>query len=126
MRKPLLSLLLLAPLLPGCVVAAAAAGVLVSQEALDNNVYVATLYRDAKHVWASAKVTLSRMSPKPIEVQDDVRKAVADIDDGKASVSVETYDLNRSTLKVSAKKFGVNNGELAKMVYDKIVRDLER
>jgi anti-sigma factor RsiW len=130
MRKPLPLLVTLAPLsvaLAGCIaVGAAAAGILVSQEVLDNNVYVATIDRDADQVWTSAKVALNRASLKPIEVQDDVRKAVADIDDAKVSVSVETYDLNRSTLRVSAKKYGVNNGEIAKMVYDKILHEIER
>jgi hypothetical protein len=41
-------------------------------------------------------------------------------------VSVETYDLNRSTLRVSAKKYGVNNGEIAKMVYDKIIHEVDQ
>ena len=134
MRKLLRTSLLLAPLslgmalgLGGCLVAgAAAAGILVSQEVLDNNVYVATLDRDANQVWASAKVALNRASLKPIDVQDDVRQAVADIDDAKVTVSVETYDLNRSTLRVSAKKYGVNNGEIAKMVYDKILHELDQ
>jgi hypothetical protein len=130
MRKPLLLLVLLAPLtagLAGCIVAgAAAAGILISQDVLDNNVYVATIDRDANQVWTSAKLALNRASLKPIDVQDDVRQAVAEIDDAKVTVNVETYDLNRSTLRVSAKKYGVNNGEIAKMMYDKILHELDR
>ena len=119
--------LALASLASGCVAAAAgAAAVIISQDVIDNNVYVATLDRDADQVWASAKVALSHASPRPYEVQDDVRKAIADVDDAKVTVTVETYDLNRSTLRVSARKFGVNNGAIAKMVYDKILQELDR
>jgi hypothetical protein len=125
MRTPLL-LLALAPLFTGCAaVAVGAAAVIVSQDVLDNNVYVATLDRNADQVWNSAKVALNHASLKPIDVQDDVKRATADIDDAKVTVSVETYDFNRSTLRVSAKKFGVNNGEIAKMVYDKILHEID-
>jgi hypothetical protein len=111
----------------GCAaVAAGAAAVVISQDVLDNNVYVARLDRPAEIVWASAKVALSHLSPKPYDVQDDVRTAVADVDDAKVTVSVDTYDLNRSTLRVSARKYGVNNGEIAKMVYDRILQELDK
>jgi len=127
MRKPLLLVLSIAPVFASCVAAGAAvAGVLISQEVLDNNIYVATLDRDADTVWASTKVALSRASLKPIDTQEDIRQATAEIDDAKVTVGVETYDLNRSTLRVSAKKYGVNNGEIAKMTYDKILHELEQ
>ena len=124
----ILALLLAAPLFTGCAAAVLGigAGVIVSQDVLDNSVYVATLDRDAEAVWTSAKLALNRASLKPIDVQDDVRQAVAEIDDAKVTVNVETYDLNRSTLRVSAKKYGVNNGEIAKMVYDKILHEIEK
>jgi hypothetical protein len=124
--------LLLAALVPfslgltGCLAVGAVGGVLVAQEVLDNNVYVARLDRDAGEVWASAKIALNRASLTPIDAQDDVRHAIADVDDAKVTVDVETYDLNRSTLRVSAKKYGVNNGEIAKMVYDKIIHELDQ
>jgi hypothetical protein len=127
MRKPLFLLLSIAPVFTGCLAAAVgAAAVVVSQDVLDNNVYVATLDRGADQVWTSAKVALNHASLKPIDVREDVRQATAEIDDAKVTVSVETYDLNRSTLRVSAKKYGVNNGQIAKMVYDKILNEIDR
>ena len=111
----------------GCAaVAAGAAAVVISQDVLDNNVYVARLDRSADLVWASAKVALSHLSPKPYDIQDDIRQATADVDDAKVTVTVDTYDLNRSTLRVSARKYGVNNGEIAKMVYDRILQELDK
>jgi hypothetical protein len=129
MRTPLLLLaiapLAIASLFSGCAaVAVGAAAVIVSQEVIDSNVYVATLDKSADEVWNSAKVALNHASLKPIDTQDDLRKATADIDDAKVTVSVETYDLNRCTLRVSAKKYGVNNGQTAKMVYDKILHEI--
>ncbi len=126
MRHLALLSILLAPTFAGCAaVGVGAAAVLVSQEVIDSNTYIATVDRDVDRVWTSAKVALNHASLKPIDVQDDVRQAVADIDDAKVTVNVETYDLNRSTLRVSAKKYGVNNGEIAKRVYDKILNELE-
>jgi len=127
MRKLLCLSLSLIPLATGCAVAAAGvAGVLISQEVLDNNIYVATIDRGADDVWTSTKIALNKASLKPIDVQEDIRQADATIDDAKVKVNVETYDLNRSTLTVSARKYGVNNGEIAKMVYDKILHEIEK
>ena len=127
MQKTLLSLVLLAPLFHSCAAAAlgVGAGVLISQEMMDNNIYVGQLNSDVNKVWSSAKTTLSHSSLKPIDVDNEVRSATAEIDGAKVTVTVETYDLNRSMLKVTAKKYGVNNGEIAQMTFNKIVADLE-
>ncbi len=128
MSKTLLSLVLLAPLFHSCAAAAlgVGAGVLISQEMMDNNIFVGQLNSDVNKVWSSTKTTLSHSSLKPIDVDNDVRTATAEIDGAKVTVTVETYDLNRSMLKVTAKKYGVNNGEIAQMTFNKIVADLEQ
>jgi hypothetical protein len=130
MSKTLLSLFLIAPILTGFTGCAAAAlgvgaGVLISQEMMDNNIYVGQLNSDVNKVWSSAKTTLSHSSLKPIDVDNEVRTATAEVDGAKVTINVETYDLNRSLLKVTAKKYGVNNGEMAEMMFNKIVGDLE-
>jgi hypothetical protein len=127
MSKTLLSLVLLTPLFTGCAAAAlgVGAGVLISQEMMDNNIYVGQLNSDVNKVWSSAKATLSHSSLKPIDVDNEVRSATAEIDGAKVTINVETYDLNRSVLKVMAKKYGVNNGEIAEMMFNKIVSELE-
>lgn len=127
MRKALSVLLLLVPVTQGCVAAAlgVGAGVLVSQDLTNNNTYVGQLNKDSNKVWASAKTTLSHMSLKPIDVDNDTRTATADIDGASVTVNVETYDLNQSRLKVAAKKYGVNNGEIADHVFKRITADLE-
>jgi hypothetical protein len=127
MRKLLLPALLLAPLLQGCAaILGVGAGVLISQEMLDNSTYVARLDVGVDRLWTSAKTTLSHMSLKPIETDDDLRTAEATVDGSAVAISVEAYDLDRSILKVAAKKYGVANGEMAKLTLDKIVEDLEK
>lgn len=127
MRKLLLVALATIPLTQGCAaLLGVGAGVLITQEMLDNQTYVARLELGSERMWPSAKTTLSHLSLKPIDVDDDLRVAIADIDQAKVTVAVETYDLNQSILRVSAKKFGVANGEIAKMVLDKILDDVDR
>ena len=128
MHKALLTVLFLAPLVPGCAAAAvgAGAGVLFSQEVLDNQTFVARLDKDANQAWTSTKTTLSHASLKPIDVDNDMRTAIAEVDGAKVTASIETYDLNRSVLKVSAKKYGVSNGDIAKVVFDKVMTELDR
>lgn len=128
MPKSLLALVLFAPLIQGCVAAAlgVGAGLVVSQDVLDNNTYVAHLNVDVNRTWASVKTSMSHASLKPMDVDNDVRKVTAEVDGAKVIASVETYDLNRSVVNVSAKKYGVSNGEIAKMVLDKILNDLEK
>lgn len=127
MRKLLLVALAALPLTTGCAaVLGVGAGVLITQEMLDNQTYVARLELSSERTWPTAKTTLSHLSLKPIDVDDDLRVAVADIDQSKVTVAVETYDLNQSILRVSAKKYGVANGEIAKMVLDQILEDLDR
>ena len=115
------------PLVSGCVAVAAGgvAGVLV-HDSMDNSTYTAQVRSDVRRTWASAKSSLSHVSLKPITTNDELRTATADVDGGVVTVSVEAFDLDQSTVRVSAKKFGLNNGTLAKYVHDKILDDLAK
>lgn len=125
--RSLVGALLLAPLFSACVAAAlgVGAGLIVSQGMLDNNTYVVRLNEDVERVWKVTKRTLSDASIELIEVDEDIRTARAKIDGADVTASVEAYDLDRSLLKVEAKKFGVVNGELAELTTRKILRELE-
>lgn len=125
MRKPLLAALLLVPCFSSCaLVAGGVAGTVLFNETNDNSVFVGQLNSSGQKTWAQTKVTLSNLSLKPIEVDNEAMKATADIDDAKVTVTVSTYDFNKSEIKVSAKKYMVNNGQIARMVFDKVVADL--
>ncbi len=126
MRTSILAALLLFPCVASCAVVAVGAGVLVGQQVLDDNVYIGQLTTDASRTWAQVKTTLSHMSLKPIEADNERRKAVAEIDGATVTVFVETYDLNRSQLKVSATKYGFSASETARMVFERITQDLDK
>lgn len=124
--KILSSLLLVAAGLSGCAaVAVGAAGVLVAQEVLPNNTYVAQVSVDSRKAWASAKSTLSHMSIDPIQTDEELKEATARYDDATVKVQVETFDVGKSTIRVHARKFGVTSGEIAEVTLSKILRDLD-
>jgi hypothetical protein len=130
MRTPhllALAVLALVPLFQGCVAAAAAgAGVVAGQVVLQDNTYISHLNTDSGRVWAQTKSTLSRKSAKPLEVDENHRRAVADLEGTYVTVTVETYDLNVSVLKVSAKKYGFPENDMAKVVLDRITEDINK
>lgn len=130
MRTPILlavTILAAAPLFQGCIVAAAAgAGVVAGSTIIEDGVYTSHLNTDSGRTWAQAKSTLSRKSSKPIDVDDNRRRATADMEGTTVTVSVETFDLNASILRVSAKKFGFPDNDMAKIVLDRITEDLNK
>ena len=130
MRTPFLSLvavLALLPLFQSCVVAASAgAGAVAGTVLMEDNTYISHLNADSQRVWAQTKSTLSRKSSKPIEVDENRRRATADSEGTTVTVSVETYDLNVSVLKVSAKKYGFPDNDIAKIFLDRITEDLNK
>ena len=125
MRSTALLAAILCLILPGCVaLLGVGAGIVISQDILDNETYVAQLQEDVDVAWAVAKSSLSHQSESPLEVEDDLRTARGLVDDADVIVSVEAYDLNRCRMSVSASKYGISNGEIAEMVFDRILKDL--
>jgi hypothetical protein len=124
----LLPIALMAPLVSSCVAAAVGvgAGAVIGTEVLDNDTYVARIDMSSARLWPTAKTTLSHMSMKPIDVNDALKTAVAEIDQAKVTVVVETYDIEQSVLRVNARKYGIANGDISKMVLDNILSDLEK
>lgn len=125
MRNVLIIALLALPL-SSCLVAGAAAGVVLGSEMLDNRAYVSHIDKDAKVVWNTVKDFLAQESAELIEFDDQTRIAKAKLDDAKVTVTVEAFDIDRSVLTVSAKKYmsTVNDGEFAKVVMERLHRRL--
>ena len=48
------------------------------------------------------------------------------MDGASVTVTVSTVDIGESEIRVAAKKYGVANGEIARMTFDKILADLDR
>lgn len=125
MRNALVIALLALPL-SSCLVAGAAAGVVIGSEMLDNRAYVSHIDKDAKVVWNTVKDFLAQESPELIEFDDQTRIAKAKLDDANVTVTVEAFDIDRSVLTVSAKKYmsTVNDGEFAKIIMERLHRRL--
>ncbi|MDZ4773237.1 MAG: DUF3568 family protein [Planctomycetota bacterium] len=124
---PLALVLATAPLFQSCIVAAAAgAGAVAGTAMMEDNTFVSHLNTDSQRTWVQTKATLSRKSSKPIEVDENRRTATADFEGTVVTVSVETYDLNVSILKVSAKKYGFPDNDIAKIMLDRITEDLNK
>ncbi len=128
MRKsPLLVLLVLvASVSSACVVAAVGTGVMAGQVLFEDNTYIGHINVETGRTWAQTKTTLSHRSSQPVDVDEAHRKIVADIDSVTVTASVETYDVNVSVLRVSAKKYGFADNEMAKMMFDRITEDINR
>ncbi len=121
MRTQLAVLCLLGlPFTAGCLAAGVVGGVVLSQELMDNNTYVSHLNSESRDVWATVKTCLADWSLEVIEVDENARIAKADIDGSKVTVAVEAYDADKCVMKVSARKFGVSNGEMAQIVTERL------
>jgi len=105
--------------------AGAAAGGVVYNEFAENKIYEAQFNMDSEAVWHSAKATVSHTATDPIEVDRDLRKLVAKIDGAVVIVTVETFDLDQSILRIEAKRYGIIDGEVASRVLTKIREGLE-
>lgn len=133
MRKtdwPLLLALSLPTLVGGCAAAAVVGvglgAVVVSQELTDSNVYVTHLSMNVGEVWNTSKVFLADQSLELIETDETARIASARIDGAKVTVAVEAYDIDKTLMRVSAKRYGVNDGDMARIITERITRRLDQ
>jgi hypothetical protein len=116
----MLASLLALPLVSSCAVIGVGAGVVVSQELLDNNTYVSHIERDISFVWPEVKIYLSEASLDLIEVDEAKRTVKARIDGADVMASVEAWDMDRTIVRMEAKRFGVNDGEMARTIMERI------
>ncbi len=104
MRSAILIALLLC-IAPSCELLVPATAGAMAANSSDDSTYVVQVRAGVEVAWASSKATLSHLSLKPIDTDDAARKAMAEIDNSKVTVTVEAYDLDQSVIKVSAMKF---------------------
>jgi hypothetical protein len=124
MRKFVFLLLLLAPTLPGCAVAAIAAvsgAVVVSS--VSKNATTSIIERRTSIVWASVKSTLAEMSDQPVATLEDEMQATATIDNHTVVVTVKAFDLEKSQVFIDATEFGLPSSAMAQEVMGRISRD---
>ena len=130
--KRTLSLLALAPLFTSCLVAAAgaagAAGFVVSQQVLPNNIHLAQVALDVDEVWPSVKETVTFYQEPGTEpsVQDFPRSVKARVNGAKVTVEVEAIDIDRTTIRVTADKYLGKDNATASEVLNGILTRLEK
>ena len=100
------------------------AGVVLSREVLANSTYVAQIDKEAALTWASCKSSLTHQASYPITVNNDLRTATGRVDGADVTISVETFDDDSCRLKVSARKWGVTDGETAKVAFNRLLANL--
>lgn len=127
MRIPTLALALTIPLsLASCVaLAGGVAAVVISQEMVDNNTYVSNINQDVKTVWPTVKVFMADTSLEMIEIDEQARVVKAKIDGANVVVGIEAYDMDKTLMRVSARRYGVADGEMARIVMERIHRRIE-
>jgi hypothetical protein len=124
MRKILVPTLLLALTSSSCAaLLGIGAGVAISQDMQDSNTYTAQLKKDIDVVWATVKVSLGKQTELPITVDNDMRAAVARIDDADVTVSVENFNLEQVRVIVSSRKYGVSNKEISQLVFSRVMKN---
>lgn len=111
--------------LSSCVVlVGAGAGYVISQEVLPGSVHQAQVERDVDTVWAQAQATLQDMKVGDFETTNYPRRIETTVDGADVEVVVEAYDLNRTIIKVTAKRYLSFDNDLAEQVLNQIVDDL--
>ena len=111
----------------GCVGLAvgAGAGLLVSQELEPKGQRTEALYVPLEDAWRVTKDVLSIMSSDPLEFIEFPRTAMARIDGSRVTVEVTVYDVDRTQVRVQAKRLGFPAEETAIRVPEVISSRLE-
>lgn len=113
--------------LGACVVAAGAGvGYLVSREVLDDETNTAQVQDEVGAVFEIARETLGILIEPATEVRTTSapRTAHGKVDGSDVTVTVEAYDIDRTTIRVQAKGTLGNDGETAERVLNEILRRL--
>ncbi|MEL6714594.1 MAG: hypothetical protein AAFZ87_14775 [Planctomycetota bacterium] len=110
----------------GCTaVAAGGLGLMLGHE-FQSGAQIVHYELDARTVWRGAKETLAHLSERqPIFKEDDL-KAYATAGGGSVSLQVVEVSPVRARLAVKARKYGLQNEELALSVLESIDRHLRR
>jgi hypothetical protein len=93
---------------------------------MDNRTHRSHLNQDARVVWNTVKDFLAKESPELIEFDDQTRIASAKLDGRVVRVEVQAFDVDQSTMTVSAKNYmaTVNDGEFAEIISERLIRRL--
>jgi hypothetical protein len=112
------------PLSSCIVLVGAGAGYVISQEVLPGSVHQAQVNENVDKVWAQAQETLHDMKVGDFETTNYPRRIETTVDGADIEVVVEAYDLNRTIIKVTAKRYLTFDNDLAGLILNQILDDL--
>lgn len=113
--------------LGSCIVAAGAgAGYVITRSVLADQTHTAEVQDDAEPVFAIARETLGILIDPATEVrtQSSPRTASGKVDGKDVTVTVEAFDIDRTTISVQAKGTLGSDGKTAELVLNEILRRL--
>ncbi len=105
--------------------AVAAVGIVITDEWKDNAL-TADVQADVEPVWASVLRSMSNMTDALLHVDEDHRAIQTRVDNSVVLVHVEQWAVHETRVYVEAKKYMVTNPEVAQLVMERLVRDLEQ
>jgi len=133
LRAPVLAVLALpaaaGAVLSSCVLlAGAGAGYVVTQEVLPNEVHEAQVNDDVDRVWTVAKETFEiLLDPKEeMRVTEQPRRLEGKVDGADVTIEVEAHDIDRTMIRVQAKKYLANDGHTAEDVMNRLLARLSK
>ena len=109
--------------LAGCVSPAFNDGVYAT-DVTDVEVHSSQVRVDVEEVWHVAQDVFGIMSSEPLRVTEFPRTLYGKVDGAKVTVEVLAFDLNRTTVKVRAKRLGFSDGRVAERVLQTLLAKL--
>ncbi len=108
--------------------AGAGVGYVVTQDVLPNAIHEAQVTDDVDRVWAVARETFEiLLDPnEEMRVTESPRRIEGKIDGADVTLDVEAHDLDRTLIRVQAKKYLSNDGHTAKDVMNRLLKRLAK
>lgn len=99
---------------------------LVITDEWKENALTAVVNDDVDLVWPAVRSSVSEMTDALLHVDEDHRTLSTRIDNAVVTVHVKEYAVGESRIYVDAKKYMVANPEVADLVMNRLVKDLNR
>lgn len=124
LAPPLLITALAVGMLFGCVSPAFQDGAYASESG-SVDVHASLVRVDVEEVWYVAQDVFGIMSSEPLKVTEFPRTLVGKVDSAWVTVEVLAFDLNRTTVKVGAKRLGFSDGRIATRVLETLLAKID-
>ena len=112
---------------PACVLAAGAVGgYLIYQETLPSKTQIAHVTFDVLDVWAVSQTVIGEMDSEDMvtRVEPLPRTIEAKVEKSEVTIEVAAYDVDRTSIRVSATRSGITNSDLRDRIMNKIIARL--